>query len=261
MTRDATAARPAARLLRLVLLPGLDATGSQHAAFSAAMRRHGVAVTVIAYPVDRALDYAGLAGFVQQALPTDTDYLLLGESFSGPLAMAIAATPPPRLRGLILSTTFARSPWRMWRRLQALLHVAPVRMLPMPALSWLLLGRWSSPALRTALGAALASVDADVLRRRAMAALGVDVAAQARALVLPTLCLHAAHDRLLPARCQRHLSALLPAQASTSLDGPHLMLQARPEAAATVIAGFVRAVCAMSSSSRAERQDAALGRG
>lgn len=234
----ATTARP----LRLVLLPGLDATGSQHAAFSAAMRAHGVAVSVIAYPADRALDYRGLAGFVRQALPTDGDYLLLGESFSGPLALAIAASPPPQLRGLILSTTFARSPWPVWRRLQSLLYVAPVRLLPMPALSWLLLGRWSSPALRSALQAALASVQADVLRTRAVAALGVDVGAQARALTLPTLCLHAAHDRLLPARCQRHLSALLPAQASTTLDGPHLMLQARPEAAAAVIAGFMHEV-------------------
>lgn len=43
------------RPLRRVLLPGLDATGSQHAAFCAAMRRLGVEVTVIAYPVDRTL--------------------------------------------------------------------------------------------------------------------------------------------------------------------------------------------------------------
>jgi len=53
----------------------------------------------------------------------------------------------------------------------------------------------------------------------------------------------AAHDRLLPGRCQRHLSALLPAQATQWLDGPHLMLQARPEAAAGVIAAFMQDVC------------------
>ncbi len=233
----------ATRPLRLVLLPGLDATGRQHAAFSAAMRRLGVGVTVIAYPVDRRLDYPALARFVQQALPTEGDYLLLGESFSGPLALSIAASPPPGLRGVILSTTFARSPWLAWRRLQSLLYWAPVRALPMPALSWLLLGRWSTPALRDALRDALARVDADVLRGRAIAALGVDVAVSADTVTLPTLCLHAAHDRLLPGRCQRHLSALLPAQATRWLDGPHLMLQARPEAAAGVIAAFMQDVC------------------
>lgn len=238
--KPAAPAGAAPRPLRLVLLPGLDATGSQHAGFSAAMQRLGVAVTVIAYPVDRALDYHALAGLVRGALPTDSDYMLLGESFSGPLALSIAAAPPPHLRGLILSTTFARSPWLAWRRLQSLLYWAPVRALPMAALSWLLLGRWSSPVLRAALQAALASVHADVLRTRAIAALGVDVAVQARALRLPTLCLHAANDRLLPVRCQRHLSALLPARATCTLEGPHLMLQARPQAAADVIAAFMR---------------------
>jgi len=241
--RDAAAGVDTPRPLRLVLLPRLDATGTQHVAFTAAMAGLGVVVTVIAYPVDRALDYAALADVVRQALPTDSDYVLLGESFSGPLALVIAAASPPRLRGLVLSTTFARSPLLALRRLQALLYRAPVRALPMPALSWLLLGRWSSPALRTALQAALARVRPSVLRTRAVAALGVDVTVQARAVHVPTLCLHAAHDRLLPTRSQRHLSALLPAQATFRLDGPHLLLQACPEAAALVIAGFMQGVC------------------
>ena len=73
--------------------------------------------------------------------------------------------------------------------------------------------------------------------------IGVDVAVSADTVTLPTLCLHAAHDRLLPGRCQRHLSALLSAQATRWLDGPHLMLQARPEAAAGVVAAFMQDVC------------------
>ncbi|MCF7750598.1 alpha/beta hydrolase [Bacillus subtilis subsp. subtilis] len=239
-----TAARGSALLrpLQLVLLPGLDATGTQHAVFAAAMQRHGVAVKVVAYPRDRALGYEALQAWVRQRLPVDDDYVLLGESFSGPIALAIAALPPPRLRGLILSTTFARSPWRALRHLQSLLYWAPARALPMQALSWLLLGRWSSLTLRTALAAALASVDAEVLRTRAIAALEVDVAPLARTLQVPVLCLHARHDRLLPARCQRHLSALLPAHATTTMEGPHLMLQARPEAAAACIRAFVHGV-------------------
>lgn len=227
------------RPLRLVVLPGLDATGTQHADFAAAMRARGGDASVITYPRDRALDYAALAGLVQTALPTDAPYVLLGESFSGPLALAIAAQPPPLLRGLVLSTSFARSPWYALRRLQSLLYWAPVRTLPMRALSWLLLSRWSTPALRQALHAALASVDADVLRTRAAAAIGVDVAAQATALTVPVLCLHAAQDRLLPTFCQRHLSALLPPASTRWLEGPHLLLQTRPQAAAEVIAAFL----------------------
>lgn len=225
-----------------MVLPGLDATGTQQGAFTAAMQRHGIATTVIAYPVDRALGYDALADIVQAALPAEGEYVLLGESFSGPLALRIAAAHPARLRGLVLSTTFARSPWYAWRRLQSLLYWAPVRTLPMGALSWLLLGRWSTPALRDALAAALSRVHADVLRTRAVAALGVDVASCASALRVPTLCLHATDDRLLPTRCQRHVSALLPAQDTTWLAGPHLLLQARPEAAAATVAAFIDAL-------------------
>lgn len=226
----------------LVILPGLDATGTQHTAFCDALQAQGIASTVIAYPVDRALDYAALDGFVRQALPAATPYVLLGESFSGPLALAIAAQPPPLLRGLILSTTFARSPWRSLRAVRALLYHAPVRLLPMPVLSWWLLGRWSTPALRKDLAMALSQVDDDVLRTRAVAAIGVDRSAQAGRLDTPVLCLHARHDRLLPGFCQRHLSGLLHETAVRWMDGPHLLLQARPQAAAEEVGRYLRSL-------------------
>lgn len=224
----------------VVILPGLDATGTQHAAFCAALHAQGIATTVIAYPVDRALDYAALDAFVRQALPATTPFVLLGESFSGPLALAIAAQPPPLLRGLILSTTFARSPWRSLRAVQALLYRAPVRLLPMTVLSWWLLGRWSTPALRRELAVALALVDDDVLRTRAVAAIGVDHSAHAGRVAIPVLCLHARHDRLLPGFCQRHLSGLLHATAVRWVDGPHLLLQARPQPAADEVGRYLR---------------------
>lgn len=179
---------------------------------------------------------------MRQALPATQDYVLLGESFSGPLALAIAAQPAPQLRGMVLSTTFARSPWRALRAAQAALYRAPVRFLPMPVLSWWLLGRWSTPALRAALGAALAQVDADVLRTRAAAVLGVDCSVQSARIALPSLCLHARHDRLLPGYCQRHLSRLLPAQTVRWLDGPHLLLQTRPRQAAAEVAMFLQSL-------------------
>lgn len=227
-------------LPHLVILPGLDATGTQHAAFCAAMHAQGIATTVIAYPVDRALNYAALDAFVRQALPTTHPYVLLGESFSGPLALAIAAQPPPPLRGLILSTTFARSPWRSLRAVQSLLYRAPVRLLPMPLLSWWLLGRWSTPALRNALASALAKVDDTVLRTRAVAAIGVDRSVHAARLGVPAMCLHARHDRLLPGYCQRHLSRVLAAPVVRWMEGPHLLLQARPQAAADEVSRFLK---------------------
>jgi len=89
----------------LVLLPGLDGTGELFAPFVGALT--GIDTRVIAYPADRAMDYPEHEGFVRDKLPRDEDYFLLAESFSGPIGISIAATAPPRLRGLILCGTFA----------------------------------------------------------------------------------------------------------------------------------------------------------
>ena len=78
----------------LIVLPGMDATGTLHDGFINAMAARGIAASVIAYPHDRPLDYRQLLPFVQAALPRDVPFVLLGESFSGPLALAVAARAP-----------------------------------------------------------------------------------------------------------------------------------------------------------------------
>src|SRR5688572_4533538 len=94
----------------LFLLPGLDGTATLHSAFAAAVSHAFDSVTVVSYPTDQALGYSALESLARAALPPVAPFVLLGESFSGPIALSIAADPPPNLVGLVLSTTFARSP-------------------------------------------------------------------------------------------------------------------------------------------------------
>ena len=93
--------------MEVVVLPGLDGTTVLLAPFLAALQGRGVPASAVGYPGDRPLDYDALEPLVRAQLPR-TPFVLLGESFSGPLAIRIAADPPPGLRGLVLSTTFAR---------------------------------------------------------------------------------------------------------------------------------------------------------
>lgn len=223
----------------LIVLPGMDATGTLHTAFIDAMAARGMATSVIAYPHDLPLDYGQLLPFVRAALPRDAPFVLLGESFSGPLALAVAASAPRGLQGLILSTTFARAHWSIGRALRPLLHWLPMRGMPSPALSWWLLGRWATPGLRDALQTALAQVAAPVLRERLRAVLDVDMRASVPGVAVPVLCLQASDDRLLPARAQREWVRLLPHAQQHTLAGPHLLLQANPQAAADVVQRFV----------------------
>src|SRR6516162_3575503 len=95
--------------LRLVLLPGLDGTGLLFRGFLKTLDP-AILTAVVSYPPDRDMDHAGLEAVVRASLPTQEPFVLLAESFSGPIAIAIAASRPAGLRGLILSCSFARNP-------------------------------------------------------------------------------------------------------------------------------------------------------
>lgn len=224
----------------LRILPGLDGTGRLSSAFLAAMRARSVEdAAALAYPVDRCLDHAALAIHARSLLPRDRPFVLLAESFSGPIGLSIAADPPAGLRGLILSTTFARAPLRGCAPLAPLLRYAPVHSAPTPLLAPALLGPWSTPALRGALRDTLRGVAAEVLRDRVTRSLRVDHRTCLPRIRLPTLVLQARHDRLLSLRSSAALAAGIAGARLIAVDGSHLLLQTRAEACAEIVADFM----------------------
>jgi len=223
----------------LVILPGLDGTAMLHTQFVACLGDAFGPVTVLRYPPDKTLDYAALEVLIRAALPTDAPFVLLGESFSGPIALSIAADPPVNLVGLVLSTTFSRTPLPFFSPLAPLTRFAPVRTLPTAFLSWGLLGRWATPALKSSLERALLEVKPDVLRQRAALAMQADVSALLTRIVVPVLYLRAKGDRLImPGAGELILSAIKHATMK-EIAGPHLLLQACPSSVAQAVRGFV----------------------
>jgi len=228
--------------MRVVVLPGLDGTGTLLADFCSALEARGVPASVVGYPPGRPLDYDGLEAIVRGQLPK-THFVLLGESFSGPLAIRIAADPPPGLVGLVLSTTFARSPIGNVSAIAPLLRFAPARP-PMALLSWWLLGPWATPRLRAQLCDALGRVDPAVLRTRAAETLRVDAAGRLGAITVPVLQLVAGNYRLLASAAYSRLAAGLPHCQTVELPAPHWLLQVVTGPAARVVAGFASGLVA-----------------
>ena len=72
------------------------------------------------------------------------------------IAISIAASCPQGLMGLILCCSFARNPLPWLGGIRAVLHLLPIKLVPISLLSTLLLGRFSSTKLRCALRQALA---------------------------------------------------------------------------------------------------------
>src|SRR6266699_1972425 len=77
----------------LVLLPGLDGTGELFAPFVQSPSNH-FSCTVVSYPRDKLLNYQQLIPRIREAMPWNERFVLLAESFSGPLAFQFAAVQP-----------------------------------------------------------------------------------------------------------------------------------------------------------------------
>jgi pimeloyl-ACP methyl ester carboxylesterase len=228
-------------MAEVLILPGMDGTGTLHSELVAELNSLGVGARSVSYPVAESLGYAHLAELVRVQLPADRPYVLLGESFSGPVALLVAASNPKGLIGLVLSTTFARAPVSFLGWAARLTRLAPTR-LPSPLISWFLLGRWATRDLVQRVQSAMATVQPAVLRARAAAAMGADVTRALPSISVPALVLRAKNDRLLVLAPHTELADQLPTATQVDLDGPHLLLQAQPRSSAQAIAKFVRGI-------------------
>lgn len=224
---------------RLVMLPGLDGTGKRFAEFIGMLGPHAD-VQVIVYPRDRPLGYAELETLARGALPTDRRYCLLGESFSGPLAIRIAAAAPPGLAGVILCGTFAKNPfpWLSWARPVA--ARLPVKSLPQWLRAVLMWGSVVPQRAPSRADRAMTGVSTAVIRHRLKEVLAVDESRRLASIEVPILVLCGRRDRIVPRAATRWLSDTAKRAEIAEIDGPHLLLQSRPEQCAKPVLQFLR---------------------
>lgn len=227
-------------MVTLVLLPGMDGTGSL---FDPLLPLLPAALSpqVIAYPPDQRLGYADLADFVLAQLPRHAPFALLGESFSGPVAAAAAARSTPV--ALVLVCSFVTSPRPLLRMLRPLLPCLPPPGAFIGPLSMALMGAHATPALRAALAGALGQVDPAVLKLRAAEALQADARASLAAARCPVLYLQAPQDRVVPRRCLSEVLRARPDSEVAAIEGPHFLLQTQPAACAGALASFLAPLC------------------
>lgn len=225
----------------LVLLPGMDGTGALFDPLVEALAGT-IQVKVVRYPLAAPAGYAELERFAEASLPGEGPLILLGESFSGPIAISLAANHSERVRGLILCCTFARNPYPALSLLKHLMRLVPFKLVPTHIAEAALLGRFATPKLRTALSAALAGVSSIALQSRLKAVLAVDAAPAMGRVGVPILYLRASEDRVVPDAAGDFIRSIQPAAHMVQISGPHCLLQAAPRAAASAIQQFVQAV-------------------
>ncbi|NMA99227.1 MAG: hypothetical protein GX970_14170 [Phyllobacteriaceae bacterium] len=78
--------------MKIVVLPGLDGTGRLLSDFTASLRKN-FDVEIVSYPLDMT-SYEEIRKWIGPRLRQD-DYVIVAESFSGPVAIDITAQRPP----------------------------------------------------------------------------------------------------------------------------------------------------------------------
>jgi len=229
--------------ITLVLLPGLDGTGWLFEPLVGVLPSY-LKPLVIAYPVDKSLGYSELLLHARGKIPTDEPFVLLAESFSGALAVKLAATNPSNLKALILCASFITNPApTLIRPLRFLINPGFFKLRPAEFMvRRYLLGQKASSDLVNAFWEATKSVSPQVLASRMRSVLNVDVRDALKQCRVPILYLAAKRDRLVGERNAVEIRSLFPRVETKIIDAPHFLLQSEPKAAMKAIDSFIRRV-------------------
>jgi len=217
-------------------MPGLDGTGTLLEEF-ARTAPASMIPAIATYPPDEPLSYEQLAPIAAAMLPGEGTCVIVAESFSGPLALRLAADAPPGLVGVVLCNTFIRPPRSsLWQFAPlALLTRLP---LPSPLIRRYLLGPDAPEATLARFRAAVRTVRPKVLAHRIRTVLTTDAADLLRRCPVPILHLQARCDRLIPKRCHTRMLAIRPDLSTQTLDGTHLLLQTHSHDCWSAITAF-----------------------
>ncbi|MES0133434.1 lysophospholipase [Mesorhizobium sp. M0016] len=224
---------------KIVILPGLDGTGRLLVDFAEQLERHFFQVEVISYPTQEPYTYDALLDIVRSQLPNE-DFILIGESFSGPLAIRIASENPPFLKAVVLGASFARVDFPLKRVIAGVLQWVPFALIPFVFLNALLMGGRATPNQRHELKGALGILHPDVARMRVKEVLTVDLTNSGLTVSQPLLYLNASADLLIGAQATEALATIVEDMSIKDIPAPHFLFQMEPALCAQAVMEFSR---------------------
>lgn len=219
----------------MVMLPGLDGTGILFKPLIEALPAN-IKPIVVSYPTDQKLGYDDLLSLVMKALPKNEPFILLGESFGGPLSILVADSNPNGLKGVILCATFVTCPQKLVSKwTEYFLFLIPFRASVTIAKINGFFGEYYSQYMHLALSA----VKPEVFRHRLRELIKVDVKTELFTCKLPMLYLQGKQDWLVPSSNFSAIKKLKPDIQLAQLETSHMVLQTKPNEAASLINKFI----------------------
>lgn len=225
-------------MTHLVLLPGLDGTGRLFDPLQQIFPQT-VDSTVVSYP-ENCTSYGDCVEYVHTRIRHLDRFVVIAESFSGPVAVKLAAHHPEQVTGLVLCCSFLNCP--ISTQVHPLLKLIGRVMfqLPVPVIAvhhWMI-GWEADWKLAKEICQVLESVPGEVVFQRVNAVLDVEVSKIFQTLRQPILVINAEQDQLIPSL---QISSLSKSSLITvkSIPGPHLLLQTHPAQAWEQIHAFL----------------------
>lgn len=220
----------------VVLLPGLDGTGILFEQFAPVLQEH-CEVQVITYPTDTVLDYTQLIEYVAARLP-ERPFIILGESFAGPIALHLAASEQAPITGVVLCATFSRYPLWWLAPVSGIVNSLPIYQLRDTAFSRWAMKHELGSALLAEVDRAVAAVRPPVMLARMRAVLSMDATPQLKQVTVPLYYMRATRDAVVRSGASRHMLKHRPDMQVEDFATHHFLLQSMPQEAAAAIAAF-----------------------
>lgn len=222
--------------MRLVLLPGLNGSSALFNPLLDALAP--LDCQPLSLPEQGPQDYDSLAKALSTRLGA-APFILLGESFSGPIAYRLALRRPMGLRGVIFAASFLTCPNTALALLRHL-PISPVFASQPSLLRALCLGRTAKDEVVRCVQTEVRQLDQTLMRAR-LATLA-SLKAPQELLGLPCLHLWPQQDRLVAPRAARQLANTCSDLRQLPLEGPHFILQTQPQRCAQAIRSFMQEV-------------------
>ncbi len=196
-------------------------------------------IDAVSYPTDKPLGYEQLLSIVTSRIPKEKPYFILGESFSGPLAVMAALKCPENVLGIILAASFVTSPMPRWiNRLKRFARGRILDVRPRSFINDSLMGKDCPENTRRWIHATMPRLGREVISARVQAVLGVNVREDLKSCQVPVLYIAGSRDWLIGKKCIDAIWLCRPDVEIKVLNGCHMILQSNPREAAEVIVEF-----------------------
>jgi pimeloyl-[acyl-carrier protein] methyl ester esterase len=222
-----------------VLLPGLDGTGTLFSPLLCALSEMNC--EVLSLPKTGSQDYLSIAKNIKSKLPKE-DFILVAESFSGPIGATLAKEQIVNLKGIVFVATFLTAPNKLLLAFAKFLPLKLLLKLPFSkfSLKLLFLGSDASNKLVNLFKATISKLPTSLIKARLSSIYSLSHNSQT--VDLPTLYIQATLDKLVKPKKIDEFKNNYKNLAIKEVEGPHFILQSRPKQCAEIILAFVRQV-------------------